>query len=115
MASPNPSAPESLRYVMLGKDSSSTEEKLANYTGRVAWGYLAPHFLKGSLYFVDPALRLEDVGAAISGDETEKIATWLAAGDLVKIEALHAGQWKGSEEEFEALVVSPFVLCRPAG
>jgi hypothetical protein len=31
----------------------------------------------------------------------------------VKIEALHAAQWVGSEQMFEALVVSPFVLFRP--
>jgi hypothetical protein len=31
----------------------------------------------------------------------------------VKIEALHATQWKDSDQQFEALVVSPFVLFRP--
>ena len=46
----------------------SDSEKLANYTGKVPWSYLAPHSLTGSLYFVDPGLRLEDVGAAISAN-----------------------------------------------
>lgn len=89
-------------------------EKLANYTGQVPWSYLAPHSLKGSLYFVDPALELEDVGAAISANRTAQVEAWLKAGDLVKIEALHAAQWEHGDAEFEALVVSPFVLCRPA-
>jgi hypothetical protein len=91
----------------------STREKLANYTGQVPWSYLAPHAAKGSLYFVDPALKLEDVGAAFSGNRAEQVAAWLKAGDLVKIEALHAAQWENGETEFEALVVTPFVLCRP--
>lgn len=102
-----------MKYVMLGEDASSTEEKLAKYTGTVAWSYLAPHFENGSLYFVDPALKLEDVGAAFSSNRKEQVEAWLKSGDLVKISALHAMQWEGTGSEFEALVVSPFVLCRP--
>ena len=89
-------------------------EKLANYTGTVPWSYLAPHHTTGSLYFVDPSLKLEIVGAAISQNQQEQVNAWLKAGDLVKIEELHAAQWTTAmEKEFEALVVSPFVLCRP--
>lgn len=91
----------------------STRVKLANYTGQVPWSYLAPHAAKGSLYFVDPALKLEDVGAAFSYNCADRVEGWLQAGDLVKIDALHAVQWENSETEFEALVVTPFVLCRP--
>lgn len=115
MISPDSGATGSLNYRMLGSDLSSTEEKLAKYTGNVVWSYLAPHQETGSLYFVDPSLKLEDVGAAISGDRKERVEGWLKSGDLVKIEAIHAAQWQGSETEFEALVVSPFVLCRPVG
>lgn len=96
-------------------DPEDTREKLANYTGQVPWSYLVPHALKGSLYFVDPALALAEVGAAFSANRAERVAAWLKSGDLVKIEALHAAQWDQSETEFEALVVTPFVLCRPAG
>lgn len=95
------------------ENPESTREKLANYTGQVPWSYLAPHALKGSLYFVDPELKLEDVGEAISENQTEQVAAWLKTGDLVKIEDLHAAQWENGETEFEALVVTPFVLCRP--
>ncbi len=94
-------------------DPDSTREKLANYTGEVPWSYLAPHAAKGSLYFVDPARNLAEVGAAFSWNRAEQVAGWLQAGDLVKIEALHAAQWEDGETEFEALVVTPFVLCRP--
>jgi hypothetical protein len=94
-------------------DSDDTREKLANYTGQVPWSYLAPHAHKGTLYFVDPELALVDVGAAISGNRTEQVNAWLKSGDMVKIEAIHAAQWENGEVEFEALVVTPFVLCRP--
>jgi hypothetical protein len=92
----------------------SDSEKLANYIGKVPWSYLAPHSLTGSLYFADPGLKLEDVGAAISANRTEQVEAWLKSADLVKIEAIHAAQWEHGDAEFEALVVSPFVLCRPA-
>jgi len=115
-------ASEEMRYGMLGDDPQTAEEKLAKYSGQVDWSYLKEHCEKGTLFFVDSALKLEAVGVAITADEKEKIAAWLKSGDLVKLEALHAAQWEeqkddeGKEkpkQQFEALVVSPFVLCRP--
>ena len=103
-----------MKYAILGEDGSSTEEKLAQYTGRVPWTYLAPHYRNGSLYFVDPSLELAAVGAVFSENRADQVQAWIKTGDLVKIEALHAAQWEDGDQEFEALVVSPFVLCRPA-
>ncbi len=106
-------ASEKMRYGMLGEDERSTEEKLAKYLGEVTWEYLKEHYEKGALFFVDPILKLEVVGAAIVADDKEQVEAWLRSADLVKIEALHAAQWEDGEQQFEALVVSPFVLCRP--
>ena len=106
---------DSMKYVLLGEDGTSTEEKLAGYTGVVSWSYLRPHCENGVLYFVDPALALTEVGAAIAHNESTKVEAWLKAGDLVKMGEVHAAQWEKDAPEFEALVVSPFVLCRPAG
>ncbi len=102
-----------MKYAILGEDDSSTADKLTKYTGQVPWSYLAPHYRNGSLLFVDPELKLEIVGAAISENRKEQVQAWLKSGDIVKIEALHAMQWEGESVVFEALVVSPFVLCRP--
>jgi hypothetical protein len=98
---------------MTDPDSAAIREKLANDIGQVPWSYLAPHAESGSLFFVDPTLALEDVGFAISANETDHVQHWLKTGDLVKIEPLHAVQWDDGKMEFEALVVLPFVLCRP--
>lgn len=114
MILPESTTPEPMKYMMLGEDTSTMEEKLAKYTGNVPWSYLAPHMETGSLFFVDPSLRLEEVGAAISANEASRVEAWLKAGDIVKIGEIHATQWQDSGKEFEALVVSPFVLCRPA-
>ena len=114
--SPDPSSgsdSDQMRYAMLGEDAGSTEEKLEKYVGQVPWSYLVPHYKAGSLFFVDPGLDLKEVGAAIADNQADVVEAWLKSGDLVKIEAIHAGQWEGSKTQFEALVVSPFVLCRP--
>jgi hypothetical protein len=95
-------------------EPGDTMDKLANYTGNVPWSYLRPHQTNDNLYFVDPSLKLEVVGAAISQNQTDQVKAWLKSGDLVKIEEIHAAHWTDPEMEFEALVVSPFVLCRPA-
>jgi hypothetical protein len=102
-----------LRYAIIGEDRSSVEEKLEKYTGTVDWKYLAPHYLTESLFFVDLKLTLVEVGQAFTGNRVDKVEVWLKSGDLVKIGNLHAEQWKRGGTEFEALVVSPFVLCRP--
>jgi len=113
MILPNPNTPEPMKYAILGEDTASLEEKMERYTGTVGWAYLRPHFLSGVLYFVDPCLALADVGRAFSANEKDKVEAWLKCGELVKISDLHAAQWQKGGVEFEALVVSPFVLFRP--
>ncbi len=102
-----------MKYTILGEDNATPEEKLAKYTGTVGWEYLEPHFRNGILYFVDPELSLAKAGLAFSENRAEQVEAWLKSGDLVKIVDLHAEQWRKGGTEFEALVVSPFVLCRP--
>lgn len=106
-----------MKYAILGEDNSSPQEKLAKYAGTVNWTYLRPHYQSGVLYYVDPEMKLAEVGYAFTENHSDQVETWLRAGDIVKIGELHAAQWgrKGDETEFEALVVSPFVLCRPIG
>jgi hypothetical protein len=113
MVSDETNKPEPMRYAMIGEDASSIDDKLEKYTGTVDWKYLAPHYRNGVLYFVDPQLALTEVGKAVSQNDTAKVRSWLKAGDMVKIGNLHAEQWEKAGGEFEALVVSPFVLCRP--
>ncbi len=113
MVSADPNDPQPMKYAILGEDTATPIEKLEKYTGIVGWDYLAPHFLNGVLYFVDNELSLAEVGLAFSENQAERVEGWLKSGDLVKIGDLHAEQWKKEGTEFEALVVSPFVLCRP--
>ena len=102
-----------MKYSILGGDELTTEQKLSQSMGVVSWSYLAPHFKNQVLYFVDSSLTLEEVGACFTNNEVKQVDAWIKSGDMVKISELHAQQWEGTETEFEALVVSPFVLCRP--
>lgn len=95
-------------------DEATIREKLAHDIGEVPWSYLAPHAAAGCLFFVDPTLTLEDVGFAISMNDSDRVVQWLKSGDLVKIEPIHAAQWEDGKTQFEALVVLPFILCRSA-
>ncbi|MFK7851231.1 MAG: DUF2288 family protein [Akkermansiaceae bacterium] len=104
---------EPLKYAMLGEDFESPKTKLAKFQGIVDWKYLRPHWQSGVLYFVDPELDLTDVGNVFTENDAGKVEEWLKKGDLIQIGDLHAAQWEQKETEFEALVVSPFVLCRP--
>jgi hypothetical protein len=108
---------ERMRYAIVGGDGMSEQQKLSHAKGEVGWSYLAPHYLNGSLYYVDPGLELVPVGLAFANNETKRVEAWLKSGEIVKIEKLHVAQWESVKDDetlrFEALVVSPFVLCRP--
>lgn len=112
----NPPQPPSdpMRYGILGKDASSTEDKLNKYTGNITWDYLRPHFKEGTLLFVDPSLELKTVGKAMADDNKAQIEAWLKSGDVLQPGDLHAQHWEQSSESFVALVISPFVLFQPA-
>jgi hypothetical protein len=108
-----PADPEPMRYQMIGEDHSTTNEKLAKYTGEVDWSYLKPHYESQALVYVDPSLSLTEVGKAFTEDDAERVRSWQKAGDLVTPSQPHADYWASSEARFTALVVSPFVLIQP--
>lgn len=102
-----------MKYGLIGEDHSGDAEKLAKFMGEVDWTYLKPHYERDCLFFVDASVEMTKVGEAMAQDDSEAVKSWMKSGDLVKIESIHAFQWEGSETQFEALVISPFVLCRP--
>jgi hypothetical protein len=110
-ATPDPTQP--MQNGILGEDSSYSVDKNDKNTGDVAWDYLLPHFKKGTLLYVDPALDLKTVGQAMSDDNKPQIEDWLKSGNLLQPGDLHAQHWEKSGDKFIATVVSPFVLFQP--
>ena len=94
-------------------DLQSDLEKLEKYSGNVNWSYLQPHFESGVLLYVDPSLALTQVGLALAQDDETQVQAWISAGDLVQPCQLHATHWQESKEQFNAMIVRPFVLAQP--
>ena len=100
---------EQMRYGMVG----GGDPELEKYMGEVGWEYLKPHFESGALLFVDACLDLKAVAEALVADDKEKVEAWMKSGDLLKPSQPHAGHWASGDENFRAVVVSPFVLMQP--
>lgn len=102
-----------MEYGMVGDDGLTMEERLEKYSGVTDWGYLRAACMYEVLYYIDQSLALQEVANAFLEDNADQIQTWLKAGDIVKLEKLHLDHFdQDKSKEFEATVVSPFVLCK---
>ena len=106
--------PEPMRYATLGEDPLNDAERLEKYSGVIGWDYIKPHFDRGALLYVDGALDINEVGAAIVADDKSRVANWLKSGDLLRPGEQHAAHWSAAGSQFSVVVVSPFVLVQPA-
>ena len=105
--------PEKLQYDILGNDATSSEDKIAKYTGEVDWAYIKPHYKSGAMIYVDPELELTKVAEAFAKDNKEQVQAWLKSADLVKPSHLHEDWWEHDQTRFTAVVITPFVLAQP--
>lgn len=102
-----------MEYGMVGEDGLTMEARLEKYSGATDWGYLRAACMYEVLYYVDRNLDLKTVANTFLEDNSSKISEWLKAGDLVKLGDLHLKHFdQDKTKEFEAIVVSPFVLCK---
>ena len=72
---------------------------------------LEPHMRRRTVFVVSN-LQLEDVGAAIADDESEKVANWMEDGTLARPTVDEVIRWHESKTKFTVLVVQPFVLVQ---
>ena len=82
-------------------------------TARITGSELAPHFARGALVRVAPALDLIDVAAAFAMDRRETVADWLASGLVAVADDADARDWQAADGLFWAVVVAPWVLAQP--
>lgn len=94
--------------------SEDLRVRLKAETGRIGWDELAPHFARGAIVRVDPALDLVEVAAAFVEDRTETVRRWLEAGQVAVASAADARDWTARRAEFHAVVAAPWVLIREA-
>jgi len=85
-------------------------------TGNIEWKTLEPHFARGDLLVVAPALDLVQAAAAMMEDDSEQIKGWMDAGQLQVVTDTQAGDWAEREpDNLWAVVIRPWVLVQERG
>lgn len=87
-------------------------EKLNLETGRLVWAELQPHFARGAVISLDPALDLVDVAMKFAQDDKNSVAAWLSQGVVRRATDVDARHWDASQPQFWAVVVAPWVLVQ---
>lgn len=76
------------------------------------WEELQPFFARGALLWVEPALDLIAAAEAVAENQAQKVAAWLASGELAKVSESRALDLFERDPALWAVVVSPWVLVQ---
>jgi hypothetical protein len=94
---------------------STLYAKLLGETAKISWQELQPFFARGQLLWVGVAMDLVEVAQAVAEDDRAKVAAWLQAGQVAKVEETLAQDFLARDPELWAVVVSPWVLIQERG
>ena len=95
--------------------ASTLYAKLLGETAKIAWQELQPFFARGQLLWVSAALDLVEVALAVAEDQGGKVAAWLQAGQVAKVDEPRAQDYLERDPELWAVVVAPWVLIQERG
>ena len=96
----------------MNQEPSTLYAKLLGETSTIEWQALQPFFAKGDLLWVDPALDLIEAAQAVTQDDAEKVAAWMASGVLGKMTEAQALDVLERDPQLWAVVVSPWVVVQ---
>lgn len=91
---------------------STLYAKLLGETASITWQELQPFFARGALLLVAGTEDLIDVAQAVAQNDQEKVAAWLAAGQLSRADDHHAEDLLTRDPALWAVVVAPWVLAQ---
>lgn len=91
---------------------STLYAKLLGETASITWQELQPVFARGALLLVGGAQDLIEVAQAVAQNDQEKVAAWLVAGQLNRVDDRHAEDLLTRDPELWAVVVAPWVLVQ---
>ncbi|MBD9481814.1 DUF2288 domain-containing protein [Pseudomonas sp. PDM14] len=91
---------------------STLYAKLLGETAPITWQELQPFFARGALLWVDGSLDLVEVALAVAEDDQGKVAQWLQAGQVGKVETSQAEDLLARDPQLWAVVVAPWVLAQ---
>ncbi|AHY42082.1 DUF2288 domain-containing protein [Stutzerimonas decontaminans] len=96
----------------MADDASTLYAKLLGETAAITWQELQPFFARGALLQVAGDADLVAVAQAVAEDDQAKVAAWLNAGQLSKMQAEQAQDWQQRDPDLWAVVVAPWVLVQ---
>ncbi|HSX70404.1 DUF2288 domain-containing protein [Pseudomonas subflava] len=94
------------------EQASTLYAKLLGETAQIGWQELQPFFARGQLLWVGEALDLVEVAQAVAEDAGAKVAAWLQAGQVAKVDEARAQDYLQRDPDLWAVVVSPWVLIQ---
>ena len=92
--------------------ASTLYAKLLGETAQIGWQELQPFFARGQLLWVDAAIDLVQVAITVAEDDHAKVAAWLQAGQVAKVDEARAQDYLARDPDLWAVVVSPWVLIQ---
>jgi hypothetical protein len=96
----------------MADDASTLYAKLLGETAAITWQELQPIFARGALLQVAGDADLVAVAQAVAEDDQARVAAWLNAGQLAKMQAEQAQDWQQRDPTLWAVVVAPWVLVQ---
>ena len=96
----------------MNQEPSTLYAKLLGETSTIEWKALEKFFAKGEVLWIAPELDLIEAAQAMSQDEAEKVAAWMASGSLSKVSASQALDFVERDPELWAVVVTPWIMIQ---
>jgi hypothetical protein len=91
---------------------SDLQTQLEEMVGDVDWSALGIHARSGRLVFVDPALDLIEVGAAMAEDDKVRFGRWLEERLVYQPDQPEIERRNLKPRQYRILIVQPFVLAQ---
>ncbi|WP_172152793.1 MULTISPECIES: DUF2288 domain-containing protein [Pseudomonas] len=91
---------------------STLYAKLLGETAPITWQELQPFFARGALLWVQGEQDLVAVAQAVAENDQGKVATWLQAEVLSKVDEVCAQDLLARDPKLWAVVVAPWVLVQ---
>jgi hypothetical protein len=93
-------------------EPSTLYAKLLGETAPISWQELQPFFARGALLLVEGSQDLIAVAEAVAQNDQGRVAAWLEAGQLRRVDDDCAADLLQRDPQLWAVVVAPWVLAQ---
>jgi hypothetical protein len=93
-------------------EPSTLYAKLLGETAPIGWQELQPFFARGALLLVEGGQELIAVAEAVAQNDQGRVAAWLEAGQLRRVDDDCAADLLQRDPQLWAVVVAPWVLAQ---